>query len=73
MGDPEPDVIDELINSKALVDFYGTKRASESAATVIEQLRTYIFKDDGADQYTAVQEAIDRYTKSARTDLGARS
>ena len=72
-GDPEPDVLDGLIEKKALVDFYGTRRASESAATVIEELRTYIFKDDGAEQYRAVQEAIDRYTRSARTDLGARS
>jgi hypothetical protein len=73
MGDPESDVLDALLDSKALVDFYGTKRASESAATVIKQLRTYIYKDDGADQYRAVQDAIDRYTTSARTDLGARS
>lgn len=73
LGDPEPDILDGLIDSKALVDFYGTRRASESAATVIEELRTYIYKDDGADQYRSVQEAIDRYTKGARTDLGARS
>lgn len=72
-GDPEPNVLDGLIDRKALVDFYGTKRASVAAATVIEQVRTYIFEDDGPDQYRAVQQAIDSYTVGARTDLGASS
>lgn len=71
--DPEPDVLDPLLEAKALLDLYCTEKTSEAGQVVIRALSDYIWRGSSAEHYKAGMQAIDAYARQARADLGVRS